>query len=115
MLATLLFLCYNVSTGGDKMKVSELTLEFVKDYMRVDFDEDDQLIQMLLTMSKRYCANMIGCEIEDLDQFEDVTGCVLAVTAESYDVRQFTGETSQFDTLLRLVLNSHCKNFIGGQ
>lgn len=42
-------------------KPQGITLEEVKQYLRVDFDDDDQLIKVLVASSDRICRNILRC------------------------------------------------------
>lgn len=94
------------------MKVSELTLDVIKKYLRVDGNDDDILLNMLLTSSIQYCTSYMGCTKEDLDKYADVTIVVLALIADSYEVRQFTTSTITLNPLMQGVLDLHCSNFL---
>lgn len=96
------------------MKVSELTLDIIKQYLRVDGNDDDILLNMLLASSIQYCTSYMGCTTEDLEKYDDVTIVVLTLIADSYEVRQFTTSTITLNPIMQGVLDLHCSNFIGG-
>lgn len=96
------------------MKVSELTLPTIKQYLRVDGNDDDVLLNMLLASSIQYCTSYMGCTQNDLDKYEDVTIVVLALISDSYEVRQFTTSTITLNPIMQGVLDLHCGNFLGG-
>ena len=95
------------------MKVSELTLPTIKQYLRVDGNDDDVLLNMLLASSIKYCTSYMGCTKNDLDKYEDVTIVVLALISDSYEVRQFTTSTITLNPIMQGVLDLHCSNFLG--
>lgn len=94
------------------MKVSELTLPTIKQYLRVDSNDDDVLLNMLLASSIQYCTSYMGCTKNDLDKYEDVTIVVLALISDSYEVRQFTTSTITLNPIMQGVLDLHCSNFL---
>lgn len=96
------------------MKVSELTLDIIKQYLRIDCNDDDILLQMLLASSIQYCTSYMGCTTEDLNKYDDVTIVVLSLIADSYEVRQFTTSTITLNPVMQGVLDLHCSNFIAG-
>ena len=96
------------------MKVSELTLDIIKQYLRVDGNDDDLLLEMLLASSIQYCTSYMGCTNEDLEKYDDVTIVVLTLIADSYEVRQFTTSTITLNPIMQGVLDLHCSNFVGG-
>lgn len=96
------------------MKVSELTLDIIKQYLRIDGNDDDVLLEMLLASSIQYCTSYMGCTKEDLEKYDDVTTVILALISDSYEVRQFTTSTVTLNPIMQGVLDLHCSNFLGG-
>ena len=50
------------------MKLLELDLSVVKEYLRQDGDEDDRLIQAIIEASKSYVCNYTGQSIDQLEE-----------------------------------------------
>ena len=69
------------------MKLSEIDVPFVKEYLRQDGDEDDKLIGAILEGAKDYIVKYTGQSLEQLEQSEDLTIAVLVLVAEFYDNR----------------------------
>lgn len=95
------------------MKVSELTLPTIKQYLRVDGNDDDALLDALLASAIQYCTSYMGCTKEELDKYEDVTIAILSLISDSYEVRQFTTSTVTLNPVMQGVLDLHCSNFLG--
>lgn len=96
------------------LKVSELTLDTIKQYLRIDGDNDDMILNMLLDSAIQYCTSYMGCTKEDLEKYDDVTVVILALVSDSYEVRQFTTSTVTLNPIMQGVLDLHCGNFLGG-
>lgn len=96
------------------MKVSELTLPTIKQYLRVDGNDDDILLNALLASAIQYSTSYMGCTKKDLDKYEDVTIVILSLISDSYEVRQFTTSTVTLNPVMQGVLDLHCSNFLGG-
>lgn len=94
------------------MKVSELTLPTIKQYLRIDGNDDDILLNALLSASIQYCTSYMGCTKKDLDKYEDVTIVILGLLSDSYEVRQFTTSTITVNPTLQGTLDLHCGNFL---
>lgn len=94
------------------MKVSELTLDLVKQYLRIDGDDDNILVNLLLESAKAYASGYMGCTIEDMDQWPDVTIAILAMIADTYEVRQFTTSVVSTSPLILGALDMHCVNLL---
>lgn len=69
------------------MKLSEIDVPFVKEYLRQDGDEDDKLIGAILEGAKDYIVKYTGQSLEQLEESEDLTIAVLVLCAEFYDNR----------------------------
>lgn len=95
------------------MKTSELTLDVIKQYLRIDGNDDDILLNAFLSASIQYCISYMGCTLEDLEKYDDVTIVILALVADSYEVRQFTTSTVTTNPIMQSVLDLHCSNFLG--
>lgn len=95
------------------MKTSELTLDVIKQYLRIDGNDDDILLTAFLSASIQYCTSYMGCTIEDLEKYDDVTVVILALISDSYEVRQFTTSTVTTNPIMQGVLDLHCSNFLG--
>lgn len=96
------------------LKVSELTLDTIKRYLRIDGNDDDMILNMLLDSAIQYCTSYMGCTKKDLEKYDDVTVVVLALISDSYEVRQFTTSTVTLNPIMQGVLDLHCGNFLGG-
>lgn len=90
------------------MKLSELDLPLVKEYLRQDGDEDDRLITAIIDASKSYICNYTGQSIEQLEEHEDITIAVLVLIAEFYDNR-----TINVNDRLNLRMNSMLESLLG--
>lgn len=95
------------------MKTSELTLDVIKQYLRIDGNDDDILLNAFLSASIQYCTSYMGCTLEDLENYDDVTIVILALISDSYEVRQFTTSTVTTNPIMQGVLDLHCSNFLG--
>lgn len=95
------------------MKTSELTLDVIKQYLRIDGNDDDILLNAFLSASIQYCTSYMGCTLEDLEKYDDVTIVILALLSDSYEVRQFTTSTVTTNPIMQGVLDLHCSNFLG--
>ena len=90
------------------MKLSEVDLTIVKEYLRQDSDEDDRLITAIIEASKSYICNYTGQSIEQLEEHEDVTVAVLVLIAEFYDNR-----TINVNDRLNLRMNMMLESLLG--
>lgn len=90
------------------MKLSEIDVPFVKEYLRQDGDEDDKLIEVILEGAKDYIVKYTGQSLEQLDDSEDLTIAVLVLVAELYDNR-----TISVNERINLRINSMLESLLG--
>lgn len=90
------------------MKLSEIDVPFVKEYLRQDGDEDDKLIGAILEGAKDYIVKYTGQSLEQLEESEDLTIAVLVLCAEFYDNR-----TISVNDRLNLRVNMMLESLIG--
>lgn len=92
------------------MKLSEVTLDMVKNYLRVDDDSDDLLLTAIMDASKKYISSYIGSE--DLDQYDDLTIAFMCLVADMYDVREWKTNVANNNNTVTTILGFHCGNFL---
>ncbi len=90
------------------MKLSEIDVPFVKEYLRQDGDEDDRLIGAILEGAKDYIVKYTGQSLEQLEESEDLVIAVLVLCAEFYDNR-----TISVNERINLRINSVLESLIG--
>lgn len=97
------------------MKLSELDLPLVKEYLRQDGEEDDRLIEAIIEASKSYICNYTGQSQEQLEEHEDITIAVLILVAEYYDNRTINVNDRlnlRVNTMLESLLGRHSINLL---
>jgi DNA packaging protein, QLRG family len=62
-----------------------MTIEQVKDYLRVDGDDDDNIIQTMMEASKEYIVSAVG-EYDENDKTASLLFC--AIVQNMYDNRE---------------------------
>lgn len=87
-------------------KMSELDIYDAKAYLRIDFDFDDYLIEMMLDAAKSYVCNYTKRPVEDLDNIAEVSLCVLVLTAHLYDHRTLEADTDIIDYTISKMLGA---------
>ena len=82
------------------MKVTELTLDYVKDYMRVDIEEDDLLIQHMIIAAQSFIQSHLNRKFTDWTNIgEEVppefTISALTMIAHWYENRTISAEVAK--------------------
>ena len=98
------------------MKVSEITNEYLANYLRIDEPEDveNQEIDAFLTSAISYCVSYTGLSAEELDQHEDITTVVLLLVSDMFDNRNLyiEGKSSSVNKAVERILSMHSVNLI---
>ena len=97
------------------MHLSDIDLDFTKQYLRQDSDDDDRIIQMMIDSSKSYVANYTGLTVDELEEHEDVCLAVLLLIAEFYDNRTIAINDKlnlRFNEMLFCLLGRHSVNLL---
>ena len=95
------------------MKMTEITLEDIKSYLRVDGDDEDTFISAALEASRQYIRTYTAQDDAFLDSCADIPMAVFALCADMYDVRQATVNNDKAKPLVRQILDSYSRNWIG--
>lgn len=95
------------------MKISEVEVKDVKNYLNILHDEDDVLIRSILNGAKSYIKSYTGLSTESLDSYEDLSIALYVIVAESYDNRSMQmDKTSKANPLIENILNLHSINLL---
>lgn len=97
------------------MKLSEVDLTIVKEYLRQDSDEDDRLIEAMIQSAKSYICNYTGQTDEALEASEDVVIAVLVLVADFYDNRVLKVNEKanmRVNSMLESLLGRHSVNLM---
>ena len=88
-------------------KLSEIDLYDCKNFLRVDFNEDDLFIEMALDSAKSYVCHYCKRSAEDLDEIPEVCMAVLVIMAHFYDNRSLETDTETLNYTISKMLGSH--------
>lgn len=94
------------------MKISEITIVELKNYLHIYHTEDDNLISAILIASKAFVKNYTGLSDENLDSSEDLTMAVFILASELYDNRTYTVDKTSVNPVIQTILNMHSVNLL---
>lgn len=94
------------------MKISEITIDDVKDYLHVYHAEDDNLIKAIMVASKAFVKSYTGLSAENLDISEDLSMAVFILASDLYDNRVYTVENKEVNPVIQTILNMHSVNLL---
>lgn len=96
-------------------KVSEITIEDVARYMRVDLDDEVSDIETYLNIAKNYISNYTGIPVtsedgESLDDFPDFIIVVYILFQDMYDNRAMYVDKNNVNKVVQTILDMHTRN-----
>ncbi|OLS02421.1 head-tail connector protein [Tissierella creatinophila] len=97
------------------MKFTEVTIDEVKNYCRVDYDDDNILFTAILDGAKAHVRTYTGLKDDKLDTLPDTTIALLVISNEMYDNREGTrndNKSVKFNEVLDRILGSHSINLL---
>lgn len=94
------------------MKISEITVEKLKEYMRVDNSDEDIFIESSLVGAKAYIKNYTGLTNEQIEEKEDFTLVIYVLCSEMYDNRLYTVEKAIINPIIKSILDMHSVNLL---
>lgn len=94
------------------MKISEVTIEDLKEYAVVSHNLDDKLFSNILLASKSYIKSYTGLDDAALDEKEDLTIALMILCNELYDNRAYTVENDKSNKVVNSILDMHSINLL---
>ncbi|PEN61619.1 head-tail connector protein [Bacillus wiedmannii] len=82
------------------VKITELDLQMVKDYLRIDHEDDDVLLSTMLSAAKSFIQSYLKKKFTEFDEIpEEFTIACLALTSHWYEKREIQSEKASKDEL----------------
>lgn len=96
------------------MKVSEITVDDVAKYIRLDetSDGDRSFLTSALEIAKKFISDDTGIESADLDKHDDFVIVVLVLCQSMYDDRTLYVDKNNLNTMVAAVLGHHQVNLL---
>ena len=94
------------------MKVSEVTIDDLKEYANVEHDLDDKIFTNILLASKAYIKSYTGLNEEQIDEKEDLTIALMILCNEMYDNRVFSVQDNKVNTVVSNILDMYSVNLL---
>lgn len=95
------------------MKINDVTVNDLKDYLNIMHDEDDTLIRSILYGTRAYIKNYTGLSTENMDKYDELSITLFVIASEMYDNRLMTvDKISKVNPLVENMLNLHSVNLL---
>lgn len=97
------------------MKLSEIKLSDVKEYSRIDYDDEDGMVVSVLTAAKHFVLSYTGLSADEADTHEDLSIACLCICSDMIDTRNFAVQNikQNLNPTAEIILNMYSKNLIG--
>ncbi len=94
-------------------KVSEITVEDLKTYLRISddlSDDDKKFLKTILNSSINYIKNNTG--IDDVDKYSDLVIVVFVLCQDMYDNRTLYVDKNNVNKVVSSILGQHDNNLL---
>lgn len=94
-------------------KVSEITVEDLKAYLRISddlSDDDKKFLETILNSSINYIKNNTG--IDDVDKYSDLVIVVFVLCQDMYDNRTLYVDKNNVNKVVSSILGQHDNNLL---
>ncbi|MDK0692469.1 head-tail connector protein [Clostridium perfringens] len=95
------------------MKPYEINLEYLKQYLRIDDNESDDLLLLILSSAKAYVKSVTGQDENYLDFKEDISIAILSLCCDLYENREYSVKNENVNRIVNTILNMHKINNVG--
>lgn len=94
--------------------VSELTIQDLADYLRLDATATDEaLLATILQACKDYVYKYTGLTPAQVDEHKDITIAVYVLAQDMYDNRAYYVDSSNVNKVVESILGLHQVNLLG--
>ena len=98
------------------VKVSEITTQFVTDYLRIDEASEIETseIEMFMEAAKADIKSMTALTIEEIDELPDMVPCYLLLISDKFDNRNamIENKASTKNPAVMEIIRRHAKNYV---
>lgn len=94
------------------MKISEITLEKVKEYLRVTENDDDNLITAIMQSSKDFILSYTGLSDDKINAKPKFVIAFLCLCSDMYDNRQMMVSNDKLNPTVSTILGMDAVNYL---
>lgn len=98
----------------DVSKVSEITANDIKNYLRLSelTDDDKKYIETIIKVAINYIKNNTGLEDDDIDKYQDLIIVVYVLCQDMYDNRTYYVDKSNINNVVQSILDMHTRSLL---
>ena len=94
------------------MKISTLNLPSVKQYLRIDTDEDDELLGGITEAAEGLIVSLTGLSAEAVRDISEMGYAYLCICQQMYDVRDMTVSKDSLNPIVQQIIYAHAVNYL---
>ena len=94
------------------MKISTLDLSSVKGYLRIDTEEDDELLGGIMDAAESYIVSLTGLSAETVRDISEMGYAYLCICQQMYDVRDMTVSQDSLNPIVQQIIYAHAVNYL---
>ena len=94
------------------MKISTLNLPSVKQYLRIDTDEDDELLGGIMAAAEGFIVSLTGLSVEVVRDIPEMGYAYLFIRQQMYDVRDMTVSKDSLNPIVQQIIYAHAVNYL---
>ena len=94
------------------MKISTLNLPSVKQYLRIDTDEDDELLGGIMAAAEGFIVSLTGLSVEVVRDIPEMGYAYPSICQQMYDVRDMTVSKDSLNPIVQQIIYAHAVNYL---
>ena len=94
------------------MKISTLNLPSVKQYLRIDTEEDDELLGGIMAAAESFIVSLTGLSVEAVRDIPEMGYAYLCICQQMYDVRDMTVSKDSLNPIAHQIIYAHAVNYL---
>ena len=94
------------------MKISTLNLSSVKGYLRIDTEEDDELLGGIMDAAEGLIVSLTGLSAEVVRDIPEMGYAYLCICQQMYDVRDMTVAKDSLNPIVQQRIYAHAVNYL---
>lgn len=94
------------------MKVSEITLDELREYCGISGNDSDSLLEIYRVATIELIKSYTGLTIEQIDSHEDITIAELCIVNDMYTNRDYIVDKTALNPIATQILAQHSVNYL---
>ena len=94
------------------MKISTFNLPSVKQYLRIDTEEDDEPLAGIMDAAEGLIVSLTGLSAEAVRDISEMGYAFLCICQQMYDVRDMTVSKDSLNPIVQQIIYAHAVNYL---